>query len=207
MLTFAAAVFFLIVTPGPGVLTTAGVGSAFGYRPGLAYVSGLCIGNSLVALLVVTGVAAIVFSVPEIRTVLTVLSAAYLLYLAARIAFAGAKVAFIERARPPGILGGITLQFINPKAYAVSTALFSGFPFMPHDLLQETILKFVIMNAIWIPIHLAWLAAGVGLHRLDLPPRVHRAINILMALSMLAVVGLTAYSAFAGGGGGQGLAS
>ena len=53
MLTFAAAVFFLIVTPGPGVLTTAGVGSGFGYRPGLAFVTGLCIGNSLVALAVV----------------------------------------------------------------------------------------------------------------------------------------------------------
>ena len=37
MLTFAAAVFFLIVTPGPGVLSTAGVGSGYGYRPGLEY--------------------------------------------------------------------------------------------------------------------------------------------------------------------------
>ncbi|MEC8551875.1 MAG: LysE family translocator, partial [Pseudomonadota bacterium] len=32
MLTFAAAVFLLIVTPGPGVLSTAGVGAAFGWR-------------------------------------------------------------------------------------------------------------------------------------------------------------------------------
>ncbi len=32
MLIFAAAVFFLIITPGPGVLSTAGVGSAFGAR-------------------------------------------------------------------------------------------------------------------------------------------------------------------------------
>ncbi|MCH1465812.1 MAG: LysE family translocator, partial [Alphaproteobacteria bacterium] len=30
MLTFALAVFLLIATPGPGVLSTAGVGSAFG---------------------------------------------------------------------------------------------------------------------------------------------------------------------------------
>ena len=39
MLTFAAAVFLLIITPGPGVLSTAGVGAAFGWRKGLFYLS------------------------------------------------------------------------------------------------------------------------------------------------------------------------
>ena len=33
MLTFAAAVVLLIATPGPGVLSLAGVGSAFGASP------------------------------------------------------------------------------------------------------------------------------------------------------------------------------
>ena len=37
MLTFAAAVFFLIVTPGPGVLSAAGVGAAYGFRSGLRW--------------------------------------------------------------------------------------------------------------------------------------------------------------------------
>jgi len=55
MLTFLAAVFFLLITPGPGVLTTAGVGSAYGFRPGLSYVIGLFIGSNLVMLGVATG--------------------------------------------------------------------------------------------------------------------------------------------------------
>ena len=56
------------------------------------------------------------------------------------------------------------------------------------------IIKFAIMNAIWIPIHFLWLAAGVTLHRLDLPQRTQFIINILMALSMLAVVALAAFA-------------
>ena len=32
MLTFAITVFLLIVTPGPGVLSTAGFGAAYGYN-------------------------------------------------------------------------------------------------------------------------------------------------------------------------------
>lgn len=188
MLAFAAAVFFLIITPGPGVLSTAGVGSGFGYRPGLIYVAGLLIGTNMVALAVVTGLAAVLLADPGIRTVLLFASAAYLFYLALRIAMAGSRIGFIRRKAPPGILGGLLLQAINPKAYAVNTTLFTGFSFLPGSFTAEVAIKFLIVNAIWLPIHLGWLWAGVTLHRLDLAPRTQRVINIGMALSMLAVV-------------------
>ena len=188
MLTFAAAVFFLIVTPGPGVLSTAGVGSAFGARPGTRYVLGLFIGTNMVALAVVSGLAAAILADARIRTVLFFLSAAYLFYLALRIAMAGSRIAFIEARKPPGIANGIALQMINPKAYAVNTTLFSGFSFLPGSLLAETLFKFLIVNAIWVPIHFMWLWLGITLRRLDLSERTHRAINIAMSLSMLAVV-------------------
>ncbi len=193
MLTFAAAVFFLIITPGPGVLSTAGLGAAYGFRPGLRYVTGLFIGTNLVALAVISGVAAIVLSVPVIRTVLMVASIGYLIYLASRIAFAGSRIAFIEAKAPPAILAGIALQAINPKAYAVNTTLFAGFPFAD-SLAVETIAKLLIVNAIWIPIHLGWLYAGASLHRLNLSNAAQRRINILMAISMLLVVALALYS-------------
>ena len=53
MLTFAAAVFFLLITPGPGVLTTAGVGAGYGRAQGLRFLTGLFIGTNLVAIAVV----------------------------------------------------------------------------------------------------------------------------------------------------------
>lgn len=192
MLTFAAAVFFLIITPGPGVLSAAGVGSGFGYRPGVRYVGGLFVGNNLVALVVVSGVAAIVFSVPALRTVLVYASAAYLTYLALKIAFSGSRIAFIHAERAPGFANGLLLQAINPKAYAVNTAFFSGFAFWPSSLMSETIIKFAILNAIWVPIHFLWLGAGVTVRRLELGQRTQFAINVVMALSMLAVVALAA---------------
>ena len=188
MFAFAAAVFFLIITPGPGVLSTAGVGSGFGFRSGARYVLGLFLGTNLVAIAVVSGLAALVLADPRIRTVLFVLSFGYLAYLAFRIAFAGTRIAFIERARPPGVMGGIFLQTVNPKAYAVNMAFFSGFGFLPESYALEIAAKFLIINAIWIPIHFLWLWAGVTLHRLDLSERAHSVINVGMAASMLAVV-------------------
>ena len=192
MLTFAAAVFFLIITPGPGVLSTAGVGAAFGARAGTRYVAGLFIGTNLVCLAVVSGLTAVLLADARLRTILFFASILYLSYLALKIALAGSKIAFIERQSPPGVFGGIALQAINPKAYAVNTALFTGFGFMPDNYPVEIALKFMIVNAIWIPIHFAWLWLGITLRRMNLPHRTQRAINVAMALSMLLVVALAA---------------
>lgn len=192
MLAFTAAVFFLLITPGPGVLSAAGVGAGFGFRPGLTYIVGLFVGTNMVAFAVISGMAAVLEFYPVLRIALLTVSASYLLYLAAKIAFAGSRIAFIHSERPPGVLGGIVLQAFNPKAYVVNTALFTGFPFFPGDIVRETIVKLVVLNSIWIGIHLLWLGAGVGLHRLNLSQRAHFAINLGMAAAMLAVVGLAA---------------
>lgn len=186
------------MSPGPGVLSLAGVGAAYGSVIGRRYLLGLFIGTNLVWLAVVSGLAAVVLANPVIRVILLSASTLYLLYLAARIAFAGAKVAFIEARGDPGIRTGLMLQTINPKAYAVGAVFFSGFGFMPGAFGAEVAVKFLIMNAIWIPIHLLWLWIGETLKRLDLAPHVQRRINYGMAGAMLVVVGLAVLSVVAG---------
>lgn len=191
-LIFLAAVFFLLITPGPGVLTTAGVGAAFGASPGYRYVAGLFVGTNLVALAVVTGLAALVLTLPALQWILLTVSALYLVYLALRIAFAGSKIAFVTSRNAPGFINGIALQAINPKAYVVNTTLFTSFPFAGQTPLVEILLKFLIINAVWIPIHLLWLSAGIYLQQLNLSPRKQRTINVFMAVSLLLVVALAA---------------
>ena len=193
MLVFAAAVFLLIITPGPGVLSTAGVGAAFGWRHGLFYVGGLCVRTNMVGLAVISGLAAVILAEPVVRTVLLFASSGYLGYLALRISLAGSRIDFI-RTTAPGFFAGLTLQFINPKAYAVNTALFSSFAFYPASFAVETALKLIIMNIVWLPVHPAWLYAGVKVNSLDLPPRIQRAINLGMAACLLAVVILSVRS-------------
>ncbi|MEP1934223.1 MAG: LysE family translocator [Roseibium sp.] len=188
MTTFALAVFFLIITPGPGVLSVAGVGSAFGFKPGARYIGGLFVGTNLVALAVVSGMATVILANENIRLVLLIASIGYLVYLASKIAFAGSRIAFREAPKAPGFWDGIILQLVNPKAYAVNTTLLTGFAFWPESLITETALKLLIMNMIWVPIHFVWLYAGMTLHRLNLAPHVQRRVNIAMALSMLMVV-------------------
>ena len=193
MIAFALAVFLLLVTPGPGVLSLAGVGAAFGWRQGISYLSGLFIGNNLVCIAVISGLATMILASPSIRMALMIISAAYLGYLAFRIAFSGAKIAFIKTPKP-GLGTGTTIQLINPKAYAVHITLFSGFAFYPNDFFIETAVKLLIANVIWILIHFFWLYLGVKINQLELPEKIQRNINVFMAICLLAVVGLSVWS-------------
>ncbi len=194
MIEFALACFFLLITPGPGVLSVAGVGSGFGFKAGFSYLWGLCAGNFAVGMAVATGLAAVLFSIPYLRLILLFASIAYLTYLAAKIAFSGNRVALIAPEKAPGFWNGFTLQFINPKAYAVNTALFTGFAFLPASYILEVVVKIGLLNAFWIPIHFLWLGVGVYLKRLNLPDAIQRLINITMAVTMLAVVGLALWA-------------
>lgn len=198
MLSFAAAAFFLFITPGPGVMSIAGVGAAYGARAAYSYFLGLLIGSNTVGIIVLTGLAAIMFAVPWLRTVLFVISLGYIAYLGARIALAGAKVRFARLDKAPGFGDGFALQLINPKAYVVNTTFFSGFAFWPENFAGELAIKLIIINAIWIPIHILWLWGGITIRRLDLSERTQKLINIGMALSMLAVVAVAAYAQFGG---------
>lgn len=191
MIQFALAVSFLIITPGPGVLSVAGVGAGFGLKAGARYIAGLFVGSNLVALAVVSGLWATLSTVPYLKSVLLIVSVAFLAYLALRIGFAGASIAFNRAMKQPGAADAVFLQFVNPKAYAVNTTLFAGLPMGLPDPATEVALKFLILNAIWIPVHFGWLWLGITIKRLDLPERTQRRINYLMAVAMMAVVLMT----------------
>ena len=197
MLEFAAALFLILVTPGPGVLSLAAVGSAFGAREGLVYGTGLFVGSNMVMAAAAAGLAVLLEANPALRYAFVAASSAYLLWLAWKVASAGGAVGFGEAKEAPGFGGAILLQVANPKAYAVGTFVFS----FPIGLAGATEIatKFAVLNAIWVPIHLLWLWAGVAIRRLELPSHAQRRINVGMALALVAVVAIAAWSTLAAG--------
>ena len=184
----------MFVTPGPGVLSLAGVGAAFGWRQGFVYMAGLFVGHVLVSLAVITGLATIILAEPLVRTILLFCSAGYLSYLALRIALAGSKIGFIEMLKAPGFVAGMSLQFINPKAYAVHTTFFTGFAFYPGSFAVEMSVKLMIIVPTWLLLHTLWLYSGYRLHELQLSSKMQKWINIFMALCLCVVISLSVNS-------------
>tara|TARA_Y200000002_G_scaffold340031_1_gene310343 strand:+ start:174 stop:761 length:588 start_codon:yes stop_codon:yes gene_type:complete len=194
LIIFSLTVFFLLITPGPGVLSTAGVGSTYGYKSGIRYVFGLFLGTNIVALLVISGLASIIFSYPIVRNISLFSSSIFFLYLALNIILKGSKLNFLKSQIIPGIKHGIVLQLINPKAYIVNLAFYSGFAFYSSNFLIEILLKLLISNLIWIPIHLIWLYAGVLFYELSLSKNIKNIIRYMMGVSLIFVVILSLIS-------------
>lgn len=185
MLTFAIAVFVLAATPGPALLSILGTGAAFGFRVGLKYVTGALVGANVVILLVISGLANFLEGLPQIRVILIFISFCYLSYIAFQIATSNSNSGLERTTNLVGFKDGVIIQLINPKAYAVALALFSGFPFSKQTLFVEIYLKLLITNVIFIPAYLAWLLAGVKLNSLNLSHKKVREVKITLAFLML----------------------
>ena len=87
------------------------------------------------------------------------------------------------------------LQIINPKAYVVNSTMYSGFLLFENAYFLEVIIKVLIVNTIWIPVHFLWLYIGVFIKRLDLSLSIQRTINYFMAIAMVLVVVLSVIAA------------
>ena len=184
--------FLMMVTPGPGVLSLAGVGAGFGWRVGIMYLIGLFLGTNGVALLVVLGFKQFLFEIDGVELTFLFLSLSYLSFLSWRIATSDNKTGFKETSKAPKLYEGIFLQFVNPKAYVVQGHLFVVLSLGMISYNTEILTKFLIVNSIWIPIHILWLWLGISLKKWSLASNKQVWVNRGMGLALFAVVILSA---------------
>ena len=184
----------MIITPGPGVLSLAATGSGFGWKAGVLYLAGLFIGTNTVLVFVVTGFKGFLFEIPWVEPVFLIISLSYLTWIAWRIASAGNKIKFKKSKNEPTFFEAIFLQIINPKAYLVNGILFAGFPLKNFSLQQEVLIKALIINLVWIPVHFFWLWLGIKLRQWGLNKGKQAIVNKVMAFCLLVVIGLAAFS-------------
>lgn len=192
MITYIIISFLMMVTPGPGVLSLAGVGAGFGWKVGMMYLIGLFFGTNGVALLVVLGFKQFLFEIDGVEITFLLLSLSYLSFLSWRIATSDNKTGFKQSLKAPRLYEGIFLQFVNPKAYVVQGHLFVVLSLGMASYSNEIIVKFIIVNSIWIPIHLLWLWLGISLKKWSLAVNKQIWVNRGMGLALFAVVVLSA---------------
>ena len=188
LLGFVLAGFALTGSPGPNTLSLAATGAAFGARRGLGYMAGLAAGMVLVMAVTASGVSGVLLALPGAAPIVVAAAAAYIAYLAYRIATAPPLAEDAGQGRHPSFLGGVFLSLVNPKAYAAMAALFSGFVLLREDLALDAALKGGVLLSILILVNVAWLVAGAALTRCFREPRLNRIINATFAALLVASV-------------------
>lgn len=179
--------FVSAATPGPNNVLLWASGAAFGFRRTVPHIVGTGIGIGAMALGVAVGVGALIAAVPPLAFVMKLAGSAYLLYLAARLARAGA----LERAnaaRPMSVISGAVFQVINPKGWLF--ALGAMTTFRPTNLPVEVGSALVVgtMVLVVLPSASLWAAAGDSLSRFIAHDRRRRIVSLMLAAVVAATV-------------------
>ncbi len=171
--------FVTSATPGPNNLMLMASGAQFGMRRTVPHMLGISVGFSVMCLLVGLGVAGVIFAVPMADLVLKLLSAAYMLWLAWKIARAGAPGEGRAAARPMSFAAAAGFQWVNPKAWAMALGAIALYaPDRSLAALGGVALVFGLVN---LPTVSLWAAAGQGLRRVLTNAARQRVFNWTMA--------------------------
>ena len=176
-------------SPGPATISLTAAGSAYGVRRSLGYLSGIVAGTSIVLVAVATGITAALLAAPAIRSLLIVVSAAYILWLAYHIATAPPLAAQTATSDAPTVGGGTLLGVANPKAWVAIAAVFASTRLAGSATVDATT-KIAVLTIMIALINASWLVAGASLAPLLRDPQRARIINIALALALIGATAL-----------------
>lgn len=179
LIALLAFAFVTSVTPGPNNMMLLASGVNFGFRRTVPHMLGISLGHALMVFLVGMGLAGVFEAVPVLHSVLKVLSVAYMLWLAWKIAHAAAPEGGTAQGQPFRFWQAAAFQWVNPKAWAM--ALGAVTVYAPDRGLTTMALVALVFCAVNLPSVSVWTVVGQGLRRwLTVPARL-RAFNWTMA--------------------------
>ncbi len=171
------------VTPGPNNMMLLSSGANFGFRRTIPHILGIAIGFMLMLVLAGLGLAGLLESHPGIRRLMQGAAFLYLLWLAFRIARAGAPEAR-RAARPLGFLQAAAFQWVNPKGWAMALSALALYA--PGAGGAAVLQVALVFGALMLPCVSLWVLLGQNIRRLLATPARLRAFNITMALLLVA---------------------
>jgi threonine/homoserine/homoserine lactone efflux protein len=108
----------MCLSPGPNVVMVVASGANFGFRRAVPHILGIAIGFGLMVIAVGLGLSSVPRADPGLHATIQAAGALYLLYLAWRIATAGAMKRAAATAKPIGFLEAAVFQLVNPEGWA-----------------------------------------------------------------------------------------
>ncbi len=171
-------------SPGPNNIMVMASGANFGLRRTVPHILGIASGFALMITLAGVGLMVVFDAVPVLFTVLKVVSVAYLLYLAWKIARAAPPEAGDAEGRPVTFLQAAAFQWVNPKGWAFGMTAITLYA--PDHSLAQVMLVAVLFCGFGIPANIVWTLMGTVLRRWLSSPRRLRVFNFTMAALLVA---------------------
>ena len=172
-------------TPGPNNAMLTASGANFGFRRAIPHMLGVMLGFPIMVLAIGVGLGAVFAALPWLHGILKYAGAAYLLYLAWRVANAGRSEGPND-AKPIGFLEAAGFQWVNPKAWIMAVGALAAYTDPAANAWQEVgrvSAAFLLSGLVSCT---AWCGFGVAIGRFLKTDRALRAFNVAMALALVA---------------------
>jgi threonine/homoserine/homoserine lactone efflux protein len=177
------------VTPGPNNVMLTASGLNFGFRRSGPHMLGICFGFPAMVLLVGWGMAGLFTTSALLHQTLRVLGTAYLVYLAYRIATAPpVAVEGESRSRPMRFWEAVAFQWVNPKAWVMAVSAATSYTTLHGDNFREVAVIGAVFFLVSFPSAALWTSFGLVIRRWLSDPRHIRALNLAMAMALLASI-------------------
>lgn len=176
--------FVSSATPGPNNLMLMASGANFGFQRSIPHMLGISIGFMVMMLMTGAGLVRIFDTYPISYLILKVLSVAYMLWLAWKIAHAAPIKTRAAAGKPMTFLQAAAFQWVNPKAWAM--ALTAITVYVADSGFGMLLLCAACFSAVNLPSVGMWTILGQQMARfLTNPARLH-AFNWIMATLLIA---------------------
>ena len=176
------------ITPGPSNVMITATGSAAGIARGLPCALGAAAGMASLLFTAALGLGQLFLGHPEILRAMNWCGAAFLLWLAWKIARAGGT-GESSATKSVGFIGAAFFQWVNPKGWLVAAGAASTYlqPDTGNQVLQALVLALLFFTVAF-PSGLVWLVLGASMQGLLRNEQHAQAFNIAMALALAASV-------------------
>jgi threonine/homoserine/homoserine lactone efflux protein len=172
-------------TPGPNNAMLTASGANFGFRRAVPHMLGIILGFPAMVLAIGLGLGAVFTALPWLHLALKYVGAAYMVYLAWRIATAERGKGGAS-ARPIRFVEAAGFQWVNPKAWIMAVGALSAYTVPEASVLAEAARVAAAFVFSGIISSTLWCSFGVAIGRLLTSDRAFRLFNYAMALALVA---------------------
>lgn len=196
LLALSAFAFVSSITPGPNNTMLMASGANFGLWRTLPHMLGVGIGFSVMIVLVGTGLMQVFDAYPITDRILKVVSVAYLLWLAWKIATAAPRLPDAPETggTPMTFLQAAAFQWVNPKAWTMALHAITNFATDPNGARSLVAVGIValVFGIVNVPCVGSWTVLGQEMRRFLTSSARLRAFNwamaVLLVLTLVPVV-------------------
>jgi threonine/homoserine/homoserine lactone efflux protein len=173
-------------TPGPNNIMVSAAAANHGFRATIPHILGIAVGLAVMLLVFGSGLARPLAADPRLHGILRWVGVAWMLGLAAKIAFAEGALSGGGGRPPLSFVGAVLFQWINPKAWLIALATTATYTTTQGSLYRQVALLAFLSFLVSIPCVAGWAALGAGAGRFLMTPRRLRLFNVVMALLLVA---------------------